>query len=91
MSLRLPTGLRDRIRRFAAARDLQEATAIRTLTAERLDEIEMEGELRTAQAWQLRQAVTTWDRFRGGKGRVVSREAIDRVFTEARARRGLTR
>ncbi len=92
VSLRLPAGLRQRVRRFAAARDLPEATAIRTLCAERLDEIEMEGELRAAEAWQLRQAVATWDEFRAGRGRVVPRAAIDRVFAEARAmRRGRER
>lgn len=87
VSLRLPPGLRQRVRRFAAARDLQEATAIRTLCAERLDEIELERELRAAEAWQLRQATATWDEFRAGKGRVVPRAAVDRVFAEARARR----
>lgn len=90
LSLRLPAGLRQRVRRFAAARSLQEATAIRTLCAERLDEIEVEGELRAAEAWQLRQAMATWEDFRAGKGRVVPRAAIDRVFAEARAKRSHT-
>lgn len=90
LSLRLPAGLRQRVRRFAAVRALQEATAIRMLCAERLEEIELEDEVRAAEGWQLRQAITTWDDFRSGKGRVVRRAAIDRVFAEARAKRPRT-
>jgi len=44
-------------------------------------------ELAAADRWQLQQARGTWDRFRSGEGRTVPREQIERIFTDALARR----
>lgn len=83
ISLRFSPELRERVRRYASERHLQEATAIRALCAERLNEIELATELAGAEEWQLQQATRTWDRFRAGKGRTAPPEELDRIFDKA--------
>lgn len=85
ISLRFSPALRERVRRFAAKRQLQEATAIRLLVSERLNEIDDAKQLAEAEAWQREQALATWERFLAGRGRVVPRERIARIFAKALA------
>lgn len=87
MNLRFPADLRDRIKRFAVERGLQEATAVRVLCAEHLNEIQLAAELTRAEEWQLGKALEIWDRYQRGELETVSAESIHEVFEEARARR----
>lgn len=85
ISLRFGPELRQRVRRFAAERQLEEATAVRLLVTERLNEVDEAKELAEAEAWQREQALATWERFLARRGRVVPRERIARIFAEALA------
>lgn len=87
INFRMPRPLRLRLRRFAEARHLAEAEALRLVVSEHLDEVESERELAEAERWQFQQAYATWDRFRRGEGRTVPRERIQHIFTDALARR----
>lgn len=86
MSLRLPSDLRGRIRRFARSRGLEDATAIRMMVAEHLNEIELDEDLTKAEAWQRAQAYETWERLRRGEERLVPMEQVYRRLDEAVAR-----
>jgi hypothetical protein len=86
MSLRLPAALRQRVRRFAKARGLEEATAVRTLCAERLNELDLTEDLMVAERWQLDRALESWDKLERGELELVEPDEIRRVFAEARAR-----
>jgi hypothetical protein len=61
------------------------------LISERLDHVESERELAGAERWQFKQAYSTWDRYKRGELRTVSREEIEEVFTDALADREPTR
>lgn len=90
ISLRFSPELRERVRRYAAERQIEEATAIRLLCAERLNEIERDAELSEAEEWQRAQAWASWERVRAGQGRDVPAERIARVFSDALAERDRT-
>ncbi len=90
INFRMPRALRTRLRRFADERHLSEAEALRTVVSEHLSEIENERELAAAERWQFAEAYATWDRFRRGEGRTVSRADIAKVFRDALAERDAT-
>ena len=77
MSIRFPSGLRRRIRRFARGRGLEEATAIRMMVAERLNEIELNEDLSKAEEWQRAQVYETLERLERGEVELVS---MDRIY-----------
>lgn len=85
INFRMPRPLRLRLHKFASARHLSEAEALRVVVSERLDELEATAELAAAERWQYAQAYATWDRFRRGEGRTVPRERIQEIFTHALA------
>ena len=86
INFRMPTRLRDRLRRFAEERGLGESDALRLVVSEKLDEVESERELQVAERWQFKQAYATARRILEGKEPLVDRSEVDRVFEEARAR-----
>lgn len=88
INFRMPRPLRERLRRFAEERNLQEAEALRLVLSEHLAEMESERDLAAAERWQFQQAYATWERVRRGKGRTVPREQIDKIFTDALMQRG---
>jgi len=81
--LRMPTTLRQRLRRFAKERNLGESAALRLLISDHLDHVESERELAEAERWQFKQVYATWDRYKRGELGTVSREEIDQVFRDA--------
>lgn len=87
INFRMPAELRARLRRFAKRRYLGEAVALRLIVAEYLDEDESQRDLLKAERWQFQQAYETWERHRRGEGREVPQAEIDKIFTDALARR----
>lgn len=83
ISFRMPVELRTRLRRFAQARSLGEAEALRLALSEHLNELDDRHELADAERWQLEQVLATLERVRRGEERVVSREEIELLFREA--------
>ena len=83
----MPRELRERLRRFAGLRSLSEAEALRLIVSEHLTESDDERELELAERWQFKQAYATFKRSLAGKERTVPWSDIERVFTEARAKR----
>ena len=90
INFRMPADLRTRLRRFAKRRYLGEAVALRLIVAEYLDEDESQRELLKAERWQFQQAYETWERHQRGEGRTVPQAEIDKIFTDALARRPKT-
>lgn len=90
MSLRLSSDLRRRIRRFARARGLEDATAIRMVVTEHLNEIELDEDLAKAEEWQRAQVYETLERLRRGEEEIVPMERIYETLAKGieRARRG---
>ncbi|MEK7861768.1 MAG: hypothetical protein AAB295_00690 [Chloroflexota bacterium] len=86
ISFRMPGELRARLRRFAKARSLGEAEALRLALSEHLNEVDERRELIDAERWQLDQVLATLERVRRGEERVVSREEIEQLFRDAVAR-----
>ena len=80
INFRLPTPLRTRVRKYADARHIGEAQALRVLVSEHLDEVESAAELAAAERWQYEQAYATWDAFLQGDDRAVPRDEIQRIF-----------
>ncbi len=85
-SLRVPPPLRQRIRRYARARQLEEATAARVLMAERLNEVDAADELARADAWQLQQAQEAWRALLRGGLELAPAGNLARIFREAEQR-----
>lgn len=85
-SLRVPPPLRERIRRYAKDRQLEEATAARVLMAERLNEVDAAQELARADAWQLAQAQEAWRELREGRLSLAPPDGLARIFREAEQR-----
>ena len=86
MSLRFPSELRKRVKRYAQSRGLEEATAVRTLCADRLNELEVREDLESAERWQLEQALADMDRLERGELRTVGLDEVRTAFTVARKR-----
>ena len=84
MSLRFPTDLRARVKRYARTRGLEEATAVRTLCADRLRDLELREELQLAEHWQLEDALATWDRLDRGELKTHDVSEVRKVFAEGR-------
>lgn len=85
-SLRVPPPLRERIRRYAKDRQLEEATAARVLMAERLNEVDAAEELARADAWQLAEAQEAWRALRDGRLELAPAGGLARIFREAEER-----
>ena len=85
-SLRVPPPLRERIRRYAKDRHLEEATAARVLMAERLNEVDAAQELARADVWQLAQAQEAWRELRDGRLELAPPEGLARIFRDAEQR-----
>jgi predicted DNA-binding protein len=86
MSLRFPEDLRERVKRFAKRKGLEEATAVRVLCAERLEELEREDDQRVTEDWQDKEAIHRWERLLRGEVRIAPDDALAKVFADARAR-----
>lgn len=84
MSLRFPAELRSRVKRFAATRGLEEATAVRTLCAERLAELDRLEDVRAAEQWQLAQARESFERLERGELKTVAPADLHRLLDAAR-------
>lgn len=84
MSLRFPVDLRARVKRYAASRGLEEATAVRALCAERLQEVEFGEEVLAAERWQMSMALESWDQLEMGKLDTVPPSDIRGLFADAR-------
>jgi hypothetical protein len=80
INFRIPKPLRTRVRKYADARHIGEAQALRVLVSEHLDEVESAAELAVAERWQYEQAYATWDAFLRGDNRAIPREEIQRIF-----------
>lgn len=93
MSIRFPADLRRRVRRFARRRGLEEATAIRMMVAERLNEMELDEDLTKAEEWQRAQVYETLDRLERGEVELVPMERIYETLDRGmeRARKSQTR
>lgn len=85
-SLRVPQPLRQRIRRYARARELEDATAARLLMAERLNEVETAEDLARADAWQAAQAHAVWRELLRGELETAPPDGLERIFKEAEQR-----
>lgn len=84
MSLRFPADLRARVKRYAASRGLEEATAVRALCADRLEEVELGEEVLAAERWQLSMALQSWDQLEVGKLDTVLPSEVRGLFADAR-------
>src|SRR5258707_13244350 len=87
LNFRMPVGLRARLRKFATVRHLGESEALRLIVSEHLAEVDDERELELAERWQLKQATKTFRDAIAGKVEIVPWEDIERIFTEALAKR----
>ena len=87
LNFRMPVGLRARLRKFATARHLGESEALRLIVSDHLTEVDDERELALAERWQLRQATKTFRDDIAGKVKTVPWEDIERIFTDALAKR----
>lgn len=86
MSLRFPADLRAQVKRFAKRKGLEEATAVRLLCTERLEEIALEADQRVAEDWQDKEATRVWERLLRGETAIARDDALEKVFARARAR-----
>ena len=84
LSLRFPLQLRTRVKKYAASRGLEEATAIRALCAERLRELELTEDLAVAERWQLARANESWDELERGELKLFSSADVRRILLTAR-------
>src|SRR4051812_28668245 len=84
VSLRLPAELRARVKKYAASRGLEEATAIRALCAERLRELELTEDIVAAERWQMERALESWDKLERGKVKLHSSVDVRRILLAAR-------
>jgi predicted DNA-binding protein len=87
LNFRMPRELRARLRTFAEARSLGESDALRLIVSEYLDESVTARELELAERWQFKQAYATFKRDIAGKEKTVPWSEIERVFTDALAKR----
>ncbi|MBL8957032.1 MAG: hypothetical protein JNK82_40035 [Myxococcaceae bacterium] len=85
MSLRFPKELRARVSRYAKARGLEEATAVRVLCMERLQELELTDALALAERWQTTEALKSWEQLERGELRSVPADLAG-LFADARKR-----
>ena len=87
LNFRMPVRLRARLRKFADARHLGESEALRLIVSDHLAEVDEERELELAERWQLKQAAKTFHDDIAGKVKTVPWEDIERIFTDALAKR----
>ena len=84
MNLRFPSALRRRVKKYARAHGLEEATAVRVLCAERLRDVELHEEREAAERWQFQQALADMDQLDRGEMKTVEFDELRKVFAEAR-------
>ena len=72
VSLRFPTKLYARIRRYAVTHDIPVPVAIRLLTSAQLDALDLRGQLTLADEWQRVQAWRTAQSVADGTARTVT-------------------
>lgn len=82
MSLPLSKQLRKRLEKFAKSKELALASAARMLLEERLTQLEDEVELSAAEAWQRAQTWATYEKYKAGEVKVVTRAEAMAVFDE---------
>lgn len=84
LSLRFPAELRNRVKKYAVSRGLEEATAIRALCAERLRELELTEDLAVAERWQMERALESWEKLERGHLKLYSSTEMRRELLAAR-------
>ncbi len=82
MSLPLSKQLRKRLEKFAKSKELALASAARMLLDERLKQLEDDVELSATEEWHRAQAWATYEKYKAGEVRVVSKEEAMAVFDE---------
>lgn len=87
LSVVLPKALRERLSIEARKRGLPLSTAVRTLVAERVREIDEASALSAADQWQRSQAWATWEQLEKGALEEVTRDDLAKDFASALARR----
>ena len=87
LSVVLPEALRERLEEEAKKRGLPLSTAVRTLVAERVQEIDEAAELGEADKWQRAQAWRDWEKVRSGQMAEVTREELMAELETSRRRR----
>lgn len=87
LSVVLPQALRERLEREAKRRGLPLSTTVRTLVAERVQEIDEASELGAADRWQRALAWRDWERVRSGQMAEVTREELMAELEPAPPRR----
>jgi hypothetical protein len=87
LNFRMPRELRARLRKFAVARHLGESEALRLIVSDHLAQVDDEAELAAAERWQLKQATKSFRDDIAGKVKTVPWEDIERIFTDALAKR----
>jgi hypothetical protein len=87
LSVVLPQALRERLEREAKKRGLPLSTAVRTLVAERVQEIDEAAELGAADRWQRAQAWRDWEKVGSGQMAEVTREELMAELAAAPPRR----
>jgi RNA polymerase-interacting CarD/CdnL/TRCF family regulator len=87
LNFRMPVELRARLREFAKERNLGESEALRLIVSEHLAQADDERELELAERWQLKQATKTFRDDIAGRVKTVPWEDIERIFTDALAKR----
>jgi hypothetical protein len=83
----MPVSLRARLREFADARHLGEAEALRLIIADHLTKVDEERERAEVDRWQFQEAHKTFRDDIAGNVKTVPWEEIERVFTDALAKR----
>jgi len=85
-SLTFPDDLWEAVTDYARARRLPPAAAVRTLVAERLDDVARSERLRRAREWQDEQAWIEAQAIAGGDRQEVARSDIEAAFEAAHRR-----
>ncbi len=85
-SLTFPSDLWRAVTHYARSRRLPPAAAVRTLVAERLDDIARSDRLRRAREWQNEQGWIEAQAIASGDRAEVTRSDIDEAFDAARRR-----
>lgn len=86
VSIRLPEDLTARARRYARARRVGLATALRSLLSAQLDEIEQDEQLSRSERWQRDQAWASAQDIFSGKAKPVPWSELDRIHERALAK-----
>jgi hypothetical protein len=86
LSVVLPAELRKRLVAEAKRRGLPLSTAVRTLVAERVRQLDEAAELTAAELWQRERAWGTWEQVRAGDAAEVTTDDLTRDIEAAKTR-----